>query len=54
MTLSVPTYRKLAEDCLDMAERSTPEMKAKLLEMAELWLELASQQFEKSGGPTSR
>jgi hypothetical protein len=48
MTLSASEYRKLAQDCLDMAERATPEMKAKLHEMAELWLSLAMQQLEKA------
>ena len=37
-----------AQDCLDMAERATPEIKTKLHEMAELWLALATQQFEKA------
>jgi hypothetical protein len=50
LTLSVSTYRKLAEDCLDMAERATPEMKTKLHEMAEVWLQLASEQLEKATG----
>jgi hypothetical protein len=45
-TLSVAGYRKLAEDCLDMAERAIPEMKIKLHQMADLWLQLASQQSE--------
>jgi hypothetical protein len=34
-------YRKQAAECLAMAERATGETRAKLLEIAEAWLELA-------------
>ncbi len=38
---SAPDYRKFAEQCLDIAERSPPEQRQALLKMAEAWLELA-------------
>jgi hypothetical protein len=34
------TYRRYAEECRKLA-RSMPEHRAKLLDMAEVWLELA-------------
>ena len=54
MTLSASEYRKLAQDCLDMAERATPEMKIKLHEMAELWLKLVTQHLTSRLNLTSR
>ena len=38
---SASTYRQYAEECRKLA-RSMPEHRAKLLDMAELWLELAA------------
>jgi GAF domain-containing protein len=40
-------YQKLASDCLDMAERASPDHKAKLHEMVELWLQLATDALER-------
>jgi hypothetical protein len=38
---SAADYRKYAEQCLDMAERGPLGQRQTLLEMAEVWLELA-------------
>jgi len=39
-------YRRYAEDCLSLAERANSEDKDKLLGMAEVWLNLATEQLE--------
>jgi len=46
MQLSSHQCQRLANDCLDMAESASPDTKAKLHEMAELWLKLASAALE--------
>ena len=50
-----PDYQRLAEACLDMAERAKGEQKGILLQMAEVWLGLAAEQLnEESAGAKKR
>jgi hypothetical protein len=39
-------YRKLADDCLEMAERASPSDRETLLDIAALWLKLATAALE--------
>jgi hypothetical protein len=47
------TYRKFAEECRRMARNALPHQKAVLLEMAELWANLA-EKTEAQNGCASR
>jgi hypothetical protein len=40
--LSPAEFRKLAAQCVDLADSVSPEQRAILLNMAEIWLRLAS------------
>jgi hypothetical protein len=43
-------YLKRAEECIEMAEQASPEIKKKLHEVAEAWLELAVTQHVPAQG----
>ncbi|HEX9324742.1 MAG TPA: hypothetical protein VF913_21885 [Xanthobacteraceae bacterium] len=43
------TYRKFAEECRRMARNALPHQKAILLEMAELWTNLAEKAEAENG-----
>jgi len=38
-------YLRRAEECIEMAERASPDIKKKLHELAEAWIELAWAQY---------
>jgi hypothetical protein len=42
LTRTGPPYLQLARECIDMAERATPEHREKMLLIAELWLSIAA------------
>jgi hypothetical protein len=46
MPLSSSEYRKHAEACLALAKRAMPQDQNSLVEMAEVWLKLATEQLE--------
>jgi len=43
----MPDFQKFANVCLDLAERAPTDQKATLHEMAEVWLNLATEQLNK-------
>jgi hypothetical protein len=49
MSFSAASYRKLAENCLDMASRAAPKDKDALLKMAEICFEIAAEQSRRDG-----
>ena len=43
----MPDFQKFANVCLDLAERAPTDQKATLHEIAEVWLNLATEQLNK-------
>ena len=51
---SAAEYRKYAEQCIDMAESARPPTRQTFIDMAEVWLELATAAQLAQGHPPNR
>jgi hypothetical protein len=49
----IATYRLLAKDCLDMAERANPFDRERLVSTAEVWLNFAVDELDEASKETS-
>jgi hypothetical protein len=49
-----PSYQRLAQACLDVAERATPKDREKLHRIAEIWLSLARDELAEASAQAKR